>query len=73
MKAIELGRKANLRSYNDYRELFRFPRVTDWSQITGNEKIQQDAAETVQVGRSVWNSLWGCSPRTSARTPRSRR
>ncbi|WP_254512501.1 peroxidase family protein [Anatilimnocola floriformis] len=41
LKAIELGRKANLRTYNDYRELFRFPRVTDWSQITGDEEVQE--------------------------------
>jgi prostaglandin-endoperoxide synthase 2 len=42
IKAVELGRKANLRSYNDYRELFRFPRVTQWSQITGNEQTEKE-------------------------------
>ncbi|PSB02942.1 peroxidase family protein [Merismopedia glauca] len=39
-KSIELGRKANLQSYNDYRELCKFPRVTDFDQITGSPNIQ---------------------------------
>jgi prostaglandin-endoperoxide synthase 2 len=39
-KSIELGRMANLQSYNDYRELCKFPRVTDFDQITGSSKIQ---------------------------------
>lgn len=39
-KSIELGRKANLHSYNDYRELCGFPRVTDFDQITGCAKTQ---------------------------------
>ena len=30
-----------LGSYNDYRELCRFPRVTAFDQISGNEKVQR--------------------------------
>jgi prostaglandin-endoperoxide synthase 2 len=44
-KSIELGRRANLQSYNDYRELCGFPRVTNFDQITGDPKIQSDLAE----------------------------
>ena len=40
-KSIEVGRIAQLASYNDYRESFRFPRLTDFDQITGNEQVQQ--------------------------------
>jgi prostaglandin-endoperoxide synthase 2 len=40
-KSIELGRIAQLASYNDYRESFRFPRLTDFNQITENEQTQQ--------------------------------
>jgi prostaglandin-endoperoxide synthase 2 len=40
-KSLLMGRAANLRSYNEYRELFGFPRVTDWSQITGDEELQK--------------------------------
>ncbi len=38
-RALQLGRDARLRSYNDYRELFQFPRVTDWSQISGRPEV----------------------------------
>ncbi|GAB5517160.1 peroxidase family protein [Rhodopirellula baltica] len=38
-KSIELARKSNLRSYNDYRELFDYPRVTDWNQISGRPEV----------------------------------
>jgi prostaglandin-endoperoxide synthase 2 len=44
-KSIELGRKAKLQSYNDYRELCKFPRVTDFDQITGSEKVQNALAK----------------------------
>jgi prostaglandin-endoperoxide synthase 2 len=40
-KAIELGRKAKLCGYNDYRELFSFPRVTDFEQISEREEVQR--------------------------------
>lgn len=40
-KSIDLGRKTQLASYNDYRELCKFPRVTDFDQISGNPQVQQ--------------------------------
>jgi prostaglandin-endoperoxide synthase 2 len=43
--AIELGRKAKLRSYNDYRELFSFPRATDFDQISEHEEVQRALKE----------------------------
>ena len=39
--SIELSRMAHLASYNDYRELCGFPRVTDFDQITGNSETQR--------------------------------
>jgi prostaglandin-endoperoxide synthase 2 len=39
--SIQQGRAVQLRSYNDYRELSGFPRVTDFDQITGNAKIRE--------------------------------
>ena len=36
LPSIALGRMAQLKSYNDYRELCRFPRVTRFEQITGD-------------------------------------
>lgn len=40
--SIRLGRAAKLRSYNDYRELCNYPRVTEFNQISSNEKVQQE-------------------------------
>jgi prostaglandin-endoperoxide synthase 2 len=40
-KTIALGRTAQLASYNDYRASFRFPRLTAFDQITGNEQVQK--------------------------------
>jgi prostaglandin-endoperoxide synthase 2 len=37
---IQLGRDMQLASYNDYREAFGFPRVTDFNQISGDLKRQ---------------------------------
>ena len=39
--SINIGRAVGLRSYNDYRELSRTPRVTDFDQITSNEKVRE--------------------------------
>jgi prostaglandin-endoperoxide synthase 2 len=39
-KSILLGRKAQLASYNDYREMCQFPRVTAFDQISGNTAVQ---------------------------------
>jgi prostaglandin-endoperoxide synthase 2 len=41
LKSIQHGRDARLASYNDYRELCQFPRVTDFDQITGNVEAQK--------------------------------
>ena len=39
---IALGRTAQLASYNDYREMCRFPRVTAFDQITGDPVAQRE-------------------------------
>jgi len=39
--SIETGRQVKLRSYNDYRELSRTPRVTEFDQITANGAVRQ--------------------------------
>lgn len=39
--SIALDRKAQLASYNDYRELCGFPRVTAFEQISSNPAVQQ--------------------------------
>jgi prostaglandin-endoperoxide synthase 2 len=41
LATVALGRRAQLASYNDYRELCRFPRVNSFDQITGDEDLQQ--------------------------------
>ncbi len=40
LMSIALGREAQLCSYNDYREMCGFPRVTDFDQITGDKYAQ---------------------------------
>ncbi|MDQ6777960.1 MAG: heme peroxidase [Actinomycetota bacterium] len=39
--SIEMGRSVGLRSYNDYRELSKTPRVTDFDQITGDVRVRE--------------------------------
>jgi prostaglandin-endoperoxide synthase 2 len=41
LAGITRARDVQLRSYNDYRELGGFPRVTEFDQITGNVKIRE--------------------------------
>ncbi|MEL6880895.1 MAG: peroxidase family protein [Cyanobacteria bacterium J06607_10] len=38
--SIQLGRRMQLASYNDYREMCKFPCVTDFDQITADEAAQ---------------------------------
>lgn len=45
LTTIRLGRTAQLASYNDYREMSGYPRVTDFNQITGDEYTQQKLKE----------------------------
>jgi prostaglandin-endoperoxide synthase 2 len=40
--SIQMGRAVRLRSYNDYRELSRTPRVTDFDQITGDVRVRDE-------------------------------
>ena len=40
-RSIELARLARVRSYNDYRATFRFPRVTDFGQITSRDDVRE--------------------------------
>ncbi|BAU10554.1 heme peroxidase [Leptolyngbya sp. NIES-3755] len=42
LATIEFGRQAQVASYNDYREMCKFPRVTDFAQITEDEEVQQE-------------------------------
>ncbi|NET86489.1 MAG: heme peroxidase, partial [Moorea sp. SIO1F2] len=42
LASIDLGRQAQLASYNDYREMSKFPRVTDFDQITADEDTQRE-------------------------------
>ena len=51
LMSIALGRDAQLRSYNDYRELCGFPRVTQFDQITGNKAGSRHAQEAVRACR----------------------
>ena len=39
--SIKLGRQMQLASYNDYRQMCQFPRVTNFAQISGDEAIQK--------------------------------
>lgn len=41
LASINWGRQTQMASYNDYRELTKHPRVTDFDQITGNTHIQK--------------------------------
>lgn len=41
-RGIQLGRDAQLASYNDYRAMCGFPRVTKFSQITGDVETQRE-------------------------------
>ena len=42
MASIKLGRAAKLRSYNDYRELLQYPRVTSFDQISSDERVRKE-------------------------------
>jgi prostaglandin-endoperoxide synthase 2 len=42
LASIRLGRAAKLRTYNDYRELCKYPRVTDFNQISSNKDVQKE-------------------------------
>jgi prostaglandin-endoperoxide synthase 2 len=45
LPSIRLGRQLQLASYNDYREMCGFPRVTKFEQITGDEFAQEKLKE----------------------------
>ena len=42
LASVRFGREAKLRSYNDYRQLCKYPRVTSFAQITSDENVQQE-------------------------------
>ncbi len=42
LASVRFGREAKLRSYNDYRQLCKYPRVTDFNQISSYENIQKE-------------------------------
>jgi prostaglandin-endoperoxide synthase 2 len=41
LASVRLGRQAQMASYNDYREMCGYARVTDFDQITGDSEVQQ--------------------------------
>ena len=41
LRAVKLGRRLQLASYNDYREMCDFPRATEFDQISGDENVQK--------------------------------
>lgn len=41
VNSLQLAREGRLRSYNDYREHFGFPRAKSWADITSDEALQQ--------------------------------
>ncbi len=41
LASIDLGRKSQMASYNDYREMCQYPRVTDFNQITSDPDAQR--------------------------------
>ena len=41
LASIRFGRRAKLRSYNDYRDLCQYPRVTQFEQISSDEAVRQ--------------------------------
>jgi prostaglandin-endoperoxide synthase 2 len=47
--SIALGRHAQLASYNEYRALCRFPRVTEFNQITGRPEVQEALARVYRT------------------------
>jgi prostaglandin-endoperoxide synthase 2 len=42
LASVQFGREAKLRSYNDYRQLCKYPRVTNFDQISSDENVQQE-------------------------------
>lgn len=42
LASIRMGREAKLRSYNDYRELCKYPRLTNFSQISSDKNVQRE-------------------------------
>ena len=42
---IAWGRETQLPRYNDYREYYKYPRVTDFNQITGEPELQRQLKE----------------------------
>lgn len=42
LASVRLGRAAKIRSYNDYRELCQYPRVTNFDQISGDERVRRE-------------------------------
>ena len=45
---IDLGRRTQLASYNDYREAYKFPRLTRFNQITGESIYARDTTTAVR-------------------------
>jgi prostaglandin-endoperoxide synthase 2 len=45
-RTLEMGRKARLASYNDYRQACRYPRLAKFADVSGNPEIQQALAKT---------------------------
>lgn len=69
--SVEKGRKVMLASYNDYRELCQFPRVTAFNQISGRPEVQHALQELYGVVDRVelYTGLYAEDPRPNSVLP----
>jgi prostaglandin-endoperoxide synthase 2 len=65
IESLRQAREVRLASYNDYRELCRFPRVTNVDQISSDERVRAGCASCTGTSTRSSSSS-GCSPRTVA-------
>ncbi|MBA2484346.1 MAG: cyclooxygenase, partial [Nitrosomonas sp.] len=41
-RTVDIGRQAKLRSFNDYREAFKMPRLNSFEELTNNQELQHE-------------------------------
>jgi prostaglandin-endoperoxide synthase 2 len=69
--SINNGRAAQLASYNDYREMVGYPRVTHFNQITGDPEVQHTLAKMYATPDDIefYIGLFAEDPRPNAAVP----
>lgn len=69
--SIRIGRLAQLASYNDYRAMVGYPRVTAFDQITGDEAVQKRLQAVYPTVDDIefYVGLFAEEPRPTAGTP----